>query len=206
MARPALVTSILAFLLLAPPARASAGDARFDALRGRASRLDSLGAFLERYVGSCKDAFTRADCEHNVRAVRRSLDGRVYVASVAEQTLEIVKPQRRQGGYRFVVTPFIDGGGIALTHGEPRQQDAAGRPLIAFVVMDGALPDGMDELALESALRTGRVELEVLFRPEGTWRLKRKNEPGFYEGVKARFLALRLVESRSGAEIATKVF
>jgi Family of unknown function (DUF6066) len=207
MALPRLLLALpFALIVLASPASTAAGDARFDALRGRASRLDSLGAFLERYVGSCKDAFTRADCEHNVRAVRRGLEGRVYAASVAEQTLDIVRPQRRQGGYRFVVTPFIDGGGIALTHGEPRQQDAAGRPLIAFVVMDGALPEGMDELALESALRTGRVELEVLFRPEGTWKLKRKNEPGFYEGVKARFLALRLVESRSGAEIATKVF
>ncbi len=72
--------------------------------------------------------------------------------------------------------------------------------------MEGALPEGMDEMALESALRTGRIELEVIFRPEGIWRLKRKGEPGFYEGVKARFLALRLVESRSGAEIASKVF
>jgi Family of unknown function (DUF6066) len=197
---------LLAALLSAAPLLASASDARFDALRERAQRLDSLGPFLEKYIGSCKDAFTRSDCLQNVREQRRGLDRHVYAASVAEQTLDIVRPERTSGGYRFFVTPFIDGGGLALTHGEPRKQDAAGRPLIAFVVMDGALPEGMDEMALESALRTGRLELEVLFRPEGTWKLKRKGESGFYEGVKARFLAIRLVESRSGAEIASKIF
>ena len=195
----AVVLALLAFPAL------SFGSG-FEALRGQAHRLSSLGPFLERYVGSCRDERTRSDCEHNVREVRRSLDHRVYAASMAEQTLDIVRPQRIQGGYRFLVTPFIDGGGIALTHGEPRRQDAAGRPLIGFLVMEGPLPAGLDEQAMESALRTGRVELEVVFRPEGTWKLKRKGERGFYEGVKARFLGLRLVDSRSGIEIASSVF
>ena len=194
------------FALLISPALSLASDSRFDSLRDRAQRLDSLGPFLEKYIGSCRDEGTRFDCEQNVREQRRGLDRHVYAASIAEQTLEIVKPQRTTGGYRFLVTPFIDGGGLALTHGEPRKQDSSGRPLIAFLVMEGGLPVGMDDLALESALRTGRLELEVLFRPEGTWKLKRKGEHGFYEGVKAKFLAIRLVESRSGAEIASRVY
>src|SRR5512132_2986883 len=196
--------SIIALLLALSAVPASASS-RFLDVNSRAQRLDSLGPFLERYVGRCRDQDLRQDCEQNVRAVRRSLDGKAYSASIAEQTLEIVRPQRTANGYRFVVTPFIDGGGLALTNGEPRQQDAAGRPIIALLVMDGPLPAGMDDLDLESALRTGRVELQVVFRPEGTWRLKRKGAPGFYEGVKARFLAMRLVESRTGAEIATTV-
>jgi hypothetical protein len=194
----ALAAASLAFPTLA--------DGRFEALRGTARHLDSLGPFLERYVGSCTDAFSRADCERNVREVRRSIDGHVFAASVAEQTLEIVKAERTGRGYRFVVTPFIDGGGLALTHGEPRSQDAAGRPRIGFLVLEGDLPTGMDQLALESALRTGRLELEILFRPEGAWRMKRKGEPGYFEGVRARFLGMRLVESRSGAELASKVY
>jgi hypothetical protein len=196
--------ALVASVAFASPALAS--DASFDALRDRASRLDSLGPFLAKYVGACKDGYARADCEKKLRDVRRSLDGRAYAASVAEQTLEIVKAQRTRGGWRFVVTPFIDGGGLALTNGAPRRQDAAGRPMIDFMVLDGALPEGMDELALESALRTGRLELEVIFRPEGTWKLRRRGEGGFYEGVKARFLAIRLVETRSGQEIASRVY
>lgn len=195
---------LTAFALLVLPAVTHA-DGGFDALRGHAKRLDSLGPFLERYIGSCKDEFTRVDCEQNVRRARHGLDGSVYSASIAEQTLDLVHPERTRRGYRFVVTPFIDGGGLALTNGAPTRQDAAGRPLIQFIVLDGDLPAGMDELALESALRTGRVEMEVVFRPEGTWKLKRKGEPGYYEGVKARFLGIRLLESRTGTEIASKV-
>jgi hypothetical protein len=196
----------LTLLALLSSALSTHADDRFQALRQSARPLDSLGPFLERYVGSCRDEFTRADCEANVRAVRRSLDGHAYAASVAEQTLDIVRPERTARGYRFFVTPFIDGGGIALTHGKPRSQDAAGRPRIGFLVLEGALPPGMDEMSFESTLRTGRLELEIVFRPEGTWKMKRKGEPGFYEGVKAHFLGVRLVDSRSGAEIASRVF
>jgi hypothetical protein len=199
-----LAILLTAATLLAPSP--AAPDTRYDALRERASPVDSLGPFLERYLGSCRDEASRADCERRTREVRRDLDRGTYAASVAEHTLEIVKPQRTARGYRFLVTPFIDGGGIALTHGEPRRQDAEGRPLIPFLVLDGALPEGMDALDLERALRTGRVELEVVFRPEGTWRLRRKGAGAWYEGVKARFLGLRLVESRSGTAIASRVF
>jgi len=195
----------LALLVLLSSALPTLADDRFRALRQNAQPLDSLGPFLERYVGSCRDEFTRADCEANVRAARRSLDRRAYSASVAEQTLGIVRPERTARGYRFFVTPFIDGGGLALTHGQPLRQDAAGRPLIGFIVLEGALPAGMDEFSFESTLRTGRLELEIVFRPEGTWKLKRKGEPGFYEGVKAHFLGVRLVDSRSGTEIASRV-
>jgi hypothetical protein len=133
------------------------------------------------------------------------MEGRQYAATIGERTMDVVRAERTRNGWRFVVTPFIDGGGLALTNGEPRG-DALGRPRIGYLVLEGALPDGMDEMALEGALRTGRVELEVLFRPEGTWKMKRRGESGFYEGVKARFLALRLVETRSGQQIASRVY
>jgi len=198
--------TLLVLLWFALPSEAAPEGARYEELRARASRIDSLGPFLERYLGTCKDAFTRADCEENVRAQRRGLDRGVYAAVLAEQTLDIVRVERTAAGPRFVVTPFIDGGGIALTHGEPRRQDAEGRPIIGLLVLEGSLPAGMDELALESALRTGRLALEVVFRPEGTWKMRRKGEPGYYEGVKARFLGLRLTETRSGAELASRVY
>jgi hypothetical protein len=183
----------------------AAAEARFDRLATAAQRLDGLAPFLERYVGACKDAFTRDECERNVRATRRALDAHVYAATVGERTMDVVRAERTRTGWRFVVTPFIDGGGLALTNGAPRG-DALGRPRIGYLVLEGVLPSGMDEMALEAALRTGRLELEVLFRPEGTWRMKRRGEAGFYEGVKARFLAIRLVETRSGTELAARVY
>jgi hypothetical protein len=202
-----LLVPALALLLAAVsrPTLADSADARFERVAAGAQRLDSLGPFLERYVGSCRDAATRDDCERNVRTSRRSMEGRLYAATIGERTMDVVRAERTRSGWRFVVTPFIDGGGLALTNGEPRG-DALGRPRIGYLVLEGALPGGMDEMALEGALRTGRVELEVLFRPEGTWKMKRRGESGFYEGVKARFLALRLVETRSGQQIASRVY
>src|SRR5690349_17968093 len=102
--------------VLALASRAAAED-RFARLSREAERLESLSPFLERYIGSCSDPFTRDTCERNVRTVRRSLDGRVYSAVIDERTVEIVRAERTQAGWRFVVTPFIDGGGLALTNG-----------------------------------------------------------------------------------------
>ncbi len=193
----------LVLLFLAAP-RASAADS-FDALASRAQRLDSLGPFLERFIGGCDDPGTHAECEGKLAARRRDMGRETFLASVGEQTLDLVRVERHGAGRRFIVTPFIDGGGLALTHGAPRQEDAAGHPLIPLLVLEGS-PTGLDDLALESALRTGRLELEVVFRPEAAWKLPRKRERGFYEGVRARFLAVRLVESRSGEVVASRVF
>jgi hypothetical protein len=183
----------------------AAAEERFERLARDAERVESLGPFLERYIGSCSDPYTRDACERNVRATRRTVDGRVFSTLLDERTVEIVRAERTRSGWRFVVTPFIDGGGLALTNGEPRG-DGQGRPRIGYLILDGSLPDGMDDGALESALRTGRLQLEVVFRPEGSWKLKRRGQSGYYEGVKARFLALRLVEVRSGVEIASRVY
>ena len=145
---------LAALLVASVPLSSALAASRFSTLATGAQRLESLGPFLERYIGSCRDAFTRDECERNVRAARRGLDGRVFAATLGERTTEMVKAERTRSGWRFVVTPFIDGGGLALTNGAP-QGDALGRPRIGYLILEGALPDGMDEMALESALRRG---------------------------------------------------
>jgi hypothetical protein len=191
----------LRITLLPEPVRA---DDRFDSVRNRAERLDSLNSFLERYVGSCRDVFTRVDCERNVATARRAVHGKVLVARVADGAAELVRAHSDGGRFRIDVTPFIDGGGYALTNGEPLRPDAAGRPVIGLVTLQGVLPPGTGDLEFFSPFRTGNVEMEVVFEVKGTWRMKRR-DGGFYEGVKARFLALRLVDPRTGAEIASRV-
>ncbi len=186
--------------LASPPAFA---EDRFEALRSRAERVELRG-FLERYLGGCREGFERLACEQNVRVARRSFAGKTLVAVVADGAARLVRAESRGDRYRIFLTPFIDGDGYALTHGAPLGQDGEGRPRIGFVVLQGSLPPGVGDLQFQSPFRTGNVAIEIVFRPEGTWRMKRKG-PGFYEGVKARFLALRLVDPRTGAEIATKI-
>jgi hypothetical protein len=184
----------------AAPARA---DQRFEALKERAERVD-LETFLSRYVGACKDPYERRTCEANVAAARRAVAGRTFAVRVTDAA-PIVHAEMRGQGYLLLVTPFVDGGGLALTHGQPRSQDAAGHPLISFIPIRGALPPGTMELEFQSPFRSGMVEMEIVFKPEGAWKLKRKGEAGFYEGVAARFLAVRLIDARTGEEIAAKV-
>lgn len=197
---------LLALAVLALPLApgASRADERFDSLRQVAERLDSLPAFLERYVGVCKDVYARVDCERNVATARRSFAGKTLVARVADGTAELVRARTDGARFRIELTPFIDGGGFALTHGAPLHQDAQGRPVIGLVVLSGPLPSGVGDLEFQSPFRTGNVEMEVVFEVQGTWKMKRR-DGGFYEGVRARFLALRLVDPRTGAEIASRV-
>jgi len=192
---PALLLAALA----ASPA--PTGD-RFEPLRQKAEPLDSLPGFAERYVGVCKDPLQRAACEENVKAARKAAQGHLFATVVGERAGELLRVERRAAGFRFLLTPFVDAGGLGLTHGEPKL-DARGRPSIGYLILDSE--PGVDEATVEAALRTGRVELEILFRPEGVWKLRRRGEGGYYEGVRARFSAVRLVDGRTGTVIAVKV-
>ncbi len=192
---------LLALLLLAPPA--AADDAFDDAARG-AERLDGLEVFLARYVGRCTDVYERQRCLANVAQARKAMAGRVFTVRVTDAA-SLVRTQRRGEGVVVLLTPFVDGGGLALTHGAPVRQDASGRPIVNLVPIPGQIPEGMLEMEWESPFRTGAIDLEIVFRPEKVWKLARRGERGSYEGVAARFLAVRVVDARTGTPIATKV-
>ncbi len=188
-------------LLAAAPARA---DGRFEALRRHAETVDSLESFLSRYVGRCTDAFERRTCEANVAASRRAVSGKVFAVRVPDAAA-LVRAQVRGDGFLVLVTPFVDGGGLALTNGQPTAQAPTGQPLIGLIPIQGRLPPGTMDLDFQGPFRTGAVEMEIVFRPERTWKMKRRGEAGYYEGVAARFLGLRLVDARTGSEIAARV-
>lgn len=202
MRQIALAFCVLAAVPLAP-ARA---DDRFDEVKSHAQRLDSLSGFLEKYIGDCKDPYERAQCEQHVKEARRSWQGKTLLVTLGDRAAESMQAQADGGQFRILFTPFIDGGGYALTHGQPSGQDSQGRPRIGYLVLKGTLPSSVSDMDFQSAFRTGNVTVELVFRPQGTWKMKRRHEEGYYEGVKAKFVGVRLVNARTGAEIATKVF
>ncbi len=188
-------------LLAAAPARA---DGRFEALRRHAETVDSLESFLSRYVGRCTDAFERRTCEANVAASRRAVSGKVFAVRVPDAAA-LVRAQVRGDGFLVLVTPFVDGGGLALTNGQPTAQAPTGQPLIGLIPIQGRLPPGTMDLDFQGPFRTGAIELEIVFRPEKVWKLQRRGEKGNYEGLAARFLAVRIIDARTGNPIAAKV-
>jgi hypothetical protein len=196
-----LAAALLAlFLTLPSPA---AGDERFDAAAAKAERLDDLRVFLGKYVGRCTDPIERRTCEANVAAFRKAAGSKGWVVRVTEAA-PLVRAQPRGDKVLLLLTPFVDGGGYALTRGEPRRQDSAGNPLVDLVPLEVRLPPGVLEMEFLSPFRAGAIELEIVFRPERAWKLKRKGEPGDFEGLAARFLALRVLNARDGSEIASK--
>ncbi|HSM93284.1 MAG TPA: DUF6066 family protein [Anaeromyxobacteraceae bacterium] len=202
MHRKAVLSCLLA-LLVAPSA--SVADARFDAAAAKAERLDDLRKFLGQFVGSCTDPFERRTCEANVAAFRKGASGKTFVVRVTEAS-QVVRTQSRGGSVVVLLTPFIDGGGYALTRGQPKRQDADGNPLVDLVPMEVPLPPGMMEMDFLRPFRSGSIDVEVVFRPDATWKMKRKGEPGSYEGLAARFVALRVINSRDDSEIAAKIW
>jgi hypothetical protein len=190
----------LAATLLAPPAL----GATFEDLSAKAQRLDALEPFLARFVGRCTDREERVTCQRNVAAARKEVAGKTYSVRVPDAA-SLVRPTLGDGGFVLLVTPFVDGGGLALTHGAPTRQDAAGHPLVGLVPVRGRLPDGMMEMEFRAPFRTGAIDLEIVFRPERAWKLKgRGGEGSDAEGVAARFLAIRVLDARTGKEIASR--
>ncbi len=192
----------LVALLLAVPAATRAAD--FDTAAGAAERLDGLEAFLARYVGHCTDVYERKRCEANVAQIRKEAAGKSFTVRVTDAA-GLVRAVRKGAGYVVLLTPFLDGGGLALTQGAPLRQDAAGRPVVNLVPIPASLPDGTLEMEFETPFRTGAIDLEIVFRPEKVWKLPRRGEAGSYEGVAARFVAVRIVDARTGKPIAARV-
>lgn len=192
----------LALALAALAFPAAAGD--YASLAGRAERIESLEPFLARYVGRCTDALERRTCEANVAAARREVTGKTFTVRVPDATA-LVRPQLGGGKFLLLVTPFVDGGGgIALTNGAPTRQDAEGHPLVPLIPIRGTIPPGTMDIEFQGPFRTGAIELEIVFRPEKAWKLPRKGERGSLEGVAARFLGIRVLDARTGSEIASR--
>lgn len=195
---------LLVVLAAALPSQAPA-DARFDAAAAKAERLEDLRVFLGRYVGKCTDPIVRRTCEANVAAFRKAAGAKTYVVRVGDAA-SLIRTQPKGDRVVLLLTPFVDGGGYALTRGAPKRQDSAGNPLLDFVPMEVVLPPGVLEMEFLSPFRAGAIELEIVFRPDRAWKLKRKGEPGDYEGLAARFLALRVLNARDGSEIAARAW
>jgi hypothetical protein len=199
-----LLPAIAALLLAAAPAPSRA-DERFAAAAAKAQRVEDLRHFLEAYVGRCTDPMEKRACEAGVEAFRRKAAAATWIIRLGD-TASLVKVQPRGEKMLLLVTPFFDGGGFAITRGAPVRQDASGSPLVDLFPVEAKLAPGQMEMEFMSPFRSGAIEIELVFRTEGAWKLKRRGEPGAFEGVAARFLAIRILNARDGSEIGSRTF
>ena len=57
---------------------------------------------------------------------------------------------------------------------------------------------------MERMIRTQSIKIHLIFKPMDVWTLKGKG--GTLQGVKAKFQAVRLTYSRTGEEVALKLY
>jgi len=200
--RPLLVTVLLAHAGVA----VGAEDA-FAKLRDRAKQLTGLGPFLDRYIGHCDDPFSKAECLRNAARARQEAEGKLQYLILDDRASEMVHPAAfdpKENQYRLDMTPYFEADGRSLTEGSPKSQDEEGRPRVALLPIWAKLQDATP-MDVERLFRTGNVRVQIVFKPLGVWTMRRRNKKGTIEGVKAKFVAIRLSDARTGEEIAVRV-
>jgi hypothetical protein len=179
-------------------------DSHFAQLRGAAEPLVGLAGFLERYVGDCP-AGSAPQCRSNAVAFRGKANGKRFFLAVSEESTGMLSAGRFDAGraeYELQLTPFFAAGPYALTHGAPRQMDAAGNPLLPLLVMRHKAPADWDVSRLQRLIAGRELRVEVVFTPQDVWTLVRKRG-NVIRGVKSRIDALQVTNGRTGEVIGS---
>lgn len=193
-------TRLLAvFSLLLPTFAFADLPSRFSDMRDKAKPLGSLGAFLDSYVGECKDAFSGPECKSNAADFRKKASGHSYYMIIHEEAATMLAPgpyNPRTGEFVINVTPFFAANGYAITQGAPKRADSNGNPVLPFIQVKGELPEGWSGTRFNSMFMRRGLRLQVLFTPQELWTLGKGGKQQI--GVKARLDAMVISEGRSG--------
>lgn len=173
-----------------------------------AEPVPRLGSFLEAYVGDCPAvaADARAACRRAAEATRaRANETRYLLEGDARTQLSIRGVDEQRGVVSLRVLPFWSDGALGLSVGRPRRLDGEGNPLVRTFDLDVSLPADEPAFMGRRRFEMGRVRLEWVVRPQASWSLSRSGEDDV-RGVAARPVALRIVEPRTGAVLAEKIW
>ena len=198
----------LALAVILPRLAWAEAPKAFANLRDAAQPVESLTAFLSRFVGTCTDIEERAACLTNARKARNELVGKSFYVILDRDSTRMFKggsfnPANRE--YTIEMTPFFEAGGLGLTNGEPKGQDSEGRPRIQIEPILMTLPVDVLPMDMERLLRTQNVKVHLVFKPLGLWSLPAKSGGPKMDGVNAKFLAVRLTNARDGEDLALRL-
>ncbi len=196
----------LVLALIVPATSRSEAPRAFVNLRDKAQPLESLAAFLGRYVGACSDLLEKVECENKAKKARAELTNKLFYVILDESSSRMLKagaynPNTRE--FTFELTPFFESAGLGLTDGAPKGQDANGNPRIQIVPVVAKLPYEAMPMDYERLIRTQNLKVHLIFKPLGLWSMQGKG--GKLEGVRSKFLAVRLTNARSGEDVALRV-
>ncbi len=190
---------------------AAAGAPSYAAVAEDARIINNLGRFLEAYVGDClSDApeFDREGCEAQAAAVRKAKRGTRYRVEVDDLTGKVRFNgwDKRRKAFRLLLTPFFEDRNLALTTQKPRARKADGLPVVKNLPIWVKVPDGEAEFAFRRRLERGMVRVELVVTPGAPWAIKRRDGEGWFRGVSAKLLGLRVVGLRTDAVLAEQTY
>ncbi|MGI5865265.1 MAG: DUF6066 family protein [Myxococcales bacterium] len=200
-ALPLAVALVAAQLSAAAPAEPS----EFSRLQQRAEAVDNLASFLDRYVGRCPPSPDAAECKQRAKRFRAETTGKLFYVRLGADATRLLQPgghDEAAGEFTFNLTPFFNAGGLGLTEGKPLGLDKQGRPRIGLIPLVAPMPADALPMDMERLVRTQNIRIELVFKPLGAWSLKAKET---LEGVRAKLVAIRLTNARTGEQIALRI-
>ena len=189
----------VAALLLLPLLASADVDRKFVEIRDKAEPLGSLSAFLDSYVGECKDPFAGPECKANATNFRRKSNGHSYFMIIHEEAATMLSAgpyNPATGEYVINVTPFFGAGGYAITQGAPKRADANGNPILPTIQIKGKLTQGWNGTRFNSLFMRRGLRVQLVFTPQDLWSLPKPGGKNY--GIKARIDGLVIQEGRTG--------
>lgn len=179
---------VFVLALLAQPNYASA--------RGGAEPVKNLGRFLEQYLGECESedpSFNKSACEATAKKVQDSYRDqtlRLELEEVGDQ-FHLAQWDAPKNAFRVHLTPLFSERALALSVGRPTRLNDDGLPVMKNLPVWVKIPKDTPEFVFRRELERGQVRLELLFKPKGPWRLKRKGDTDI-RGAEVALVGLRL--------------
>src|SRR5438132_698844 len=94
--RLALASALVVFVAAAP----AFADERFDSLKDRSQKLDSLSGFVSKFVGNCQPY--EAACIANLRETRAGYSGKNLLVTLGERATELMKVEANGSSFRIL--------------------------------------------------------------------------------------------------------
>ena len=191
----------LAFFFLASLSTAAAPPPSYDEYKRDAFVVERLSSTVAALVGNCPDGLMLdelAECQANLGTASKAYRGKKVVLSLGGGQEQFLAFHRKVGDRAtFLWAPLVDlGNGLALTLAKPHTIAPNGSVVVTRQPFEGASDPAIDADALDRAIKTGQVAIELVGTFGAPWKLAGPSQP--VVGVTFDARAVRFLHTRSG--------
>ncbi len=181
----------------------------FEAQKAKATEVENLQKLLEPYAGKCvgSDPVEEQECANRAKTAQAGFKGKTLYTNLGAGFERLMEGGEVNGNRALVVlTPVVDvGAEVALTFQKPQKLDKDGTIIVNKYPVDGVL---LDDTLMSSDVRrlvkTGQMNVEIVFTIKGPWQLKKKDGE-VVRGLEVAVTGVRLSNRRSGKAVLSMV-